>query len=100
MLMSSIGWTRSSLGAVDVGAANFFPDKPGRRGSREAFLCNNPNFWEIEINGYIKIPNFGANKNFYFKYKINFLSLKLVNLSICSHASNKKNMRKVLTQML
>jgi hypothetical protein len=28
------------------------------------------------------------------------LSLKLVNLSICSHASNKKNMRKVLTQML
>jgi hypothetical protein len=20
--------------------------------------CNNPNFWEIEINGFIKIPNF------------------------------------------
>jgi hypothetical protein len=27
---------------------------------------NNPNFWEIEINGFIKIPNFGDNKNFYF----------------------------------
>jgi hypothetical protein len=39
MLMSSIGWTRSSLGAVDVDAANFFPDKPGVRGSREAFLA-------------------------------------------------------------
>jgi hypothetical protein len=40
------------------------------------YKCNNPNFWEIEINGFIKIPNFGANKNFYFKYKINFLSFK------------------------
>jgi hypothetical protein len=38
MLMSSMGWTRPSLGVVDVEAANFFPDKPGRRGSREAFL--------------------------------------------------------------
>jgi hypothetical protein len=28
--------------------------------------CNNPNFWEIEINGFIKISNFGDNKNFYF----------------------------------
>jgi hypothetical protein len=28
MLMSSIGWTRSSLGAVDADAVNFFPDKP------------------------------------------------------------------------
>jgi hypothetical protein len=36
--------------------------------------CNNPNFWEIEINGFIKIPDFGANKNFYFEYKINLLS--------------------------
>jgi hypothetical protein len=39
-------------------------------------FCNNPNFWEIEINGFIKIPNFGDNKNFYFEYKINFLSFK------------------------
>jgi hypothetical protein len=39
-------------------------------------VCNNPNFWEIEINGFIKIQNFGDNKNFYFKYKINFLSFK------------------------
>jgi hypothetical protein len=39
-------------------------------------LCNNPNFWEIEINGFIKILNFGDNKNFYFKYKINLLSFK------------------------
>jgi hypothetical protein len=38
MLMSNIGWTRSSLGVVAVEAVNFFPDKPGRRGSREAFL--------------------------------------------------------------
>jgi hypothetical protein len=38
--------------------------------------CNNPNFWKIKINGFIKIPNFGDNKNFYFKYKINFLSFK------------------------
>jgi hypothetical protein len=38
--------------------------------------CNNPNFWEIEINGFIKIQNFGDNKNFYFEYKINFLSFK------------------------
>jgi hypothetical protein len=38
--------------------------------------CNNPNFWEIEIKGFIKIPNFRDNKNFYFKYKINFLSFK------------------------
>jgi hypothetical protein len=44
---------------------------------REALCdCNNPNFWEIEINGFIKIPNFGDNKNFYFEYKINFLSFK------------------------
>jgi hypothetical protein len=28
MLMSSIRWTRSSLGTVDVDVANFFPDKP------------------------------------------------------------------------
>jgi hypothetical protein len=27
--------------------------------------CNNPNFWEIEINGFIKIPNFGDNKFFF-----------------------------------
>jgi hypothetical protein len=38
--------------------------------------CNNPNFWKIEIKGFIKIPNFGDNKNFDFKYKINFLSFK------------------------
>jgi hypothetical protein len=38
--------------------------------------CNNPNFWEIKINGFIKIPDFGDNKNLYFKYKINFLSFK------------------------
>jgi hypothetical protein len=38
--------------------------------------CNNPNFWEIEINEFIKIPNFGDNKNFYFEHKINFLSFK------------------------
>jgi hypothetical protein len=38
--------------------------------------CNNPKFWKIEINGFIKIPNFGDNKNFDFKYKINFLSFK------------------------
>jgi hypothetical protein len=38
--------------------------------------CNNPKFWKIEINGFIKIPNFGANKNFYFEYKINLLSFK------------------------
>jgi hypothetical protein len=36
--------------------------------------CNNPNFWEIEINRIIKIPNFGANTKFYFKYKISLLS--------------------------
>jgi hypothetical protein len=28
--------------------------------------CNNPSFWKIEINGFIKIPNFGDNKNLYF----------------------------------
>jgi hypothetical protein len=39
MLMSSIGWSRPSLDVVDVMAANFFPDKPSRRGSREAFLA-------------------------------------------------------------
>jgi hypothetical protein len=39
MLMSSIGWTRSSLGAVEVDAASFFPDKPDVRGSREALLA-------------------------------------------------------------
>jgi hypothetical protein len=38
--------------------------------------CNNPSFWKIKINGFIKIPNFGDNKNFYFKYKMNFLSFK------------------------
>jgi hypothetical protein len=54
-------------------------------------------FGKIEINGFIKIPNFGDNKNFYFEYKIN---LKLVNLSNCSHASNKKSMRRVLKQIL
>jgi hypothetical protein len=32
----------------------------------EGLRCNNPNFWEIEINGFIKISNFGDNKNFYF----------------------------------
>jgi hypothetical protein len=41
-----------------------------------ASVCNNPNFWEIKINEFIKIPNFGDNKNFYFKYKINFLSFR------------------------
>jgi hypothetical protein len=30
MLMSSIGWTRSSLGVGDVEAANFFRVEPGR----------------------------------------------------------------------
>jgi hypothetical protein len=39
MLMSSIGWTRSSLSAVDVEAAKFLLDKLGIRGSREAFLA-------------------------------------------------------------
>jgi hypothetical protein len=39
MLMSSIGWTRSSLGVDDVEAANFFPVEPGRWGSREAFFA-------------------------------------------------------------
>jgi hypothetical protein len=36
MLMSSIGWTRSSLGVGDAEAASFFPVEPGERGSREA----------------------------------------------------------------
>jgi hypothetical protein len=49
--------------------------------------CNNPNFWEIEINGFIKIPNFGDNKNFYFEYKINFWSFKTGEFEhSCSHA--------------
>jgi hypothetical protein len=39
MLMSSIGWTRSSLGVGEVEAANFFPVEPGRRGLREAFFA-------------------------------------------------------------
>jgi hypothetical protein len=38
--------------------------------------CNNPKFWKIEINGFIKIPNLGDNKNFYLEYKINLLSFK------------------------
>jgi hypothetical protein len=38
--------------------------------------CNNPKFWKTEINGFIKTPNFGDYKNFYFEYKINFLSFK------------------------
>jgi hypothetical protein len=40
----------------------------------QVLVCNNTNFWEIEINGFIKIPNFGDNKNFYFEYKMNLLS--------------------------
>jgi hypothetical protein len=39
MLMSSIGWSRSSLGVGDAEAVNFFPVKPGRRGSIEAFFA-------------------------------------------------------------
>jgi hypothetical protein len=39
MLMSSIGWTRSSLRVVNVEAANFFPAEPGKWGSREAFFA-------------------------------------------------------------
>jgi hypothetical protein len=39
MLMSSIGWTRSSLGIVIVDAEGFFPDKPGIMGLREAFFA-------------------------------------------------------------
>jgi hypothetical protein len=39
MLMSSIGWTKSSLGTVDADVEGFFPDKPGIRGSSEAFLA-------------------------------------------------------------
>jgi hypothetical protein len=39
MLMSSIGWTRSSLGIGDAEAANFFPVEPDRRGSREVFFA-------------------------------------------------------------
>jgi hypothetical protein len=39
MLMSSIGWTRSSLGVGDAEAANFFPVEPRGRGSREAFFA-------------------------------------------------------------
>jgi hypothetical protein len=43
---------------------------------KKIMYCNNPKFWKIEINGFIKILNFGDNKNLYFKYKINFLSFK------------------------
>jgi hypothetical protein len=39
MLMSSIGWTRSSLGVDDAEAANFFPVEPSGWGSREAFFA-------------------------------------------------------------
>jgi hypothetical protein len=39
MLMSSIGWTRSSLGVGDAEAANFFPIEPSGWGSREAFFA-------------------------------------------------------------
>jgi hypothetical protein len=39
MLMSSIEWTRSSLGVGDAEAANFFPAKPGGWGLREAFFA-------------------------------------------------------------
>jgi hypothetical protein len=37
--MSSIGWTRSSLGVGDPEVANIFPVEPGRRGSKEAFFA-------------------------------------------------------------
>jgi hypothetical protein len=62
--------------------------------------CNNPNFWEIEINGFIKIPNFGDNKNFILNTRLTYCLLKPVNLSICSHASNKKSRKRVLKQIL
>jgi hypothetical protein len=39
MLMSSIGWTRSSLGVGDAEAANFFLVEPSEWGSREAFFA-------------------------------------------------------------
>jgi hypothetical protein len=39
MLMSSIGWSRSSLGVGDAEAVNFFPVEPCRWGSREAFFA-------------------------------------------------------------
>jgi hypothetical protein len=32
------------------------------------------NFGNGNKRFFLKIPNFGANKNFYFKYKINLLS--------------------------
>jgi hypothetical protein len=28
--------------------------------------CNNPNFWEIEMNGFIKIPNFWRQQKLLF----------------------------------
>jgi hypothetical protein len=60
------------------GAARKSPVAVGRERKRgsEGRECNNPNFWEIEINGFIKIPNFGDNKNFYFEYEINSLCFK------------------------
>jgi hypothetical protein len=39
MLMSNIGWTKSSLGVGDAEAANFLPVEPGGWGSREAFFA-------------------------------------------------------------
>jgi hypothetical protein len=63
--------------------------------------CNNPKFWKIEINGFIKIPNFGTNKNFYFQYNINFLSFKTCECEhFCFHASNDKNKRQVSNPIL
>jgi hypothetical protein len=41
-----------------------------------------------------------TTKTFIFNTILISCLLKLVNLSICSHASNKRSMRKVLTQML
>jgi hypothetical protein len=48
----------------------------GRRLARLMLDVTTQNFGKIEINGFIKIPNFGDNKNFYFEYKINLLSFK------------------------
>jgi hypothetical protein len=63
--------------------------------------CNNPSFWEIEINGFIKIPKFlETTKTFILNTRLISCLLKLVNLSICSHTSNKKSRRRVLKQIL
>jgi hypothetical protein len=39
MLMSSMGWIKSSLGVGDAEAVNFFLVEPSGWGSREAFFA-------------------------------------------------------------